>query len=67
MSSLEEDIKKAKYLIENHTFYRNDDDIFDMVYPFTNENIKEMFDCFDFKIKIVLVFWVHLIKFLICI
>ncbi len=51
MSSLEEDIKKAKYLIENHKFYRNRDDIFDEIYPFTNENIKEMFDFFDFKDK----------------
>ena len=51
MSNLEKDLKKAKYLIENHAFYRNHDSMFDMIYPFTNENINGMFDCFNFKEK----------------
>ena len=51
MSCLEEDLKNAKYLIENHKFYRNHGDMFEMIYPFTNENIKDMFSCFNFKDK----------------
>ena len=51
MSCLEEDLKNAKYLIENHKFYRNHGEMFEMIYPFTNENIKDMFSCFNFKDK----------------
>ena len=51
MSSLEEDLKKAKELIENNGYYRNEKELFNMIYPFTTENIKDMLSCFDLKDK----------------
>ena len=51
MSKIKDDIKRAEELICMPAFYRNDKNIFDMIYPFTNENIKGMFECFDFKDK----------------
>ena len=51
MSKIEDDITKAEYLIDNPAFYRKKDDIFDMLYPFTTENINGMFSHFNFKNK----------------
>ncbi len=51
MSSLEEDLKKAKELIENNGYYRNEKELFNMIYPFTTENINGMFSHFSFKDK----------------
>ena len=51
MSSLDEDLKNAKKLIENNGYYRNAKELFDMIYPFTTENIKDMLNCFELKDK----------------
>ena len=51
MSKIEDDIKKAEYLIDMPAFYRKKDGTFDMLYPFTTENINGMFSHFNFKNK----------------
>ena len=51
MSKIEDDITKAEYLIDTPSFYRTDKNIFDMIYPFTTENINGMFSHFNFKDK----------------
>lgn len=51
MSSLEEDIKKAKNLLDCCSGDRNKHNNFERLYPFTTENIKDMFNFFDFKDK----------------
>lgn len=51
MSKIEDDISRAKNLIDMSAFYSRKDDIFDMLYPFTTENINGMFSHFDFKDK----------------
>lgn len=51
MSKIKDDIRRAEDLICMPAFYRNDKNIFDMIYPFTTENIKDMFSCFNFKDK----------------
>ena len=50
MSKIKDDIKKAEYLIDTPSFYRTDKNIFDMIYPFTTENINGMFSHFNFII-----------------
>lgn len=47
MDMLERDLHKAKSLLEFYPYYQ----LFDHVYPFSNENIKELFSYFDFKDK----------------
>lgn len=50
MSNLENDINRAKILINNNR--KNNYNInFDMIYPFTNESIKECFKHFDLNNK----------------
>ena len=51
MSKIKDDIKRANYLIKIPSFFRENDDIFDMIYPFTTENINGMFSHFNFKDK----------------
>ena len=51
MSKIKDDIKRANYLIKIPSFFRENDDIFDMIYPFTTENINGMFSHFSFKDK----------------
>lgn len=51
---VKKDIDKAKYFIKTMDFCRDDSDIFDMLYIFTNENIKDMFANFNFKDKVYL-------------
>ena len=51
MSKIKDDIIRAEDLICMPAFYRNDKNIFDMIYPFTTENINGMFSHFSFKDK----------------
>lgn len=51
MSKIKDDIIRAEDLICIPDFYRNDKNIFDMIYPFTTENINGMFSHFNFKDK----------------
>ena len=51
MSKIKDDIKRANYLIKIPSFFIENDDIFDMIYPFTTENINGMFSHFNFKDK----------------
>ncbi len=51
MLQVEEDIKKAQKLLCTHKIFNNKANRFSKIYPYSNENIKEMFANFDLMNK----------------